>query len=203
MKSCTETEGWLRGKQNQLETINKKKLEKINLYELNPSLCKQCSKALSYKENQKGKVFCNQSCSASYNNKGRQRSVKKNCPTCNQEFKKRRSNRFCSLKCFSNSKKINFLEKNVQKFLKGELTDKNRPTIKKVLNFLGVENKCSCCGLDEWMGKPLSLILDHIDGKANNNTKDNLRLICHNCDSQTDHYKGKNKGNGRKSLGLV
>lgn len=60
------------------------------------------------------------------------------------------------------------------------------------------EHKCSICGnTDEWMGKSLVFILDHIDGHANNNSRDNLRLICPNCDSQLDTYKSKNKNSDR------
>jgi len=68
---------------------------------------------------------------------------------------------------------------------------------------MGIEHKCQICGISEWLGKPISMVLDHINGRADNNMPDNLRLICHNCDSQTDHYKGRNKGNGRKALGLI
>lgn len=59
--------------------------------------------------------------------------------------------------------------------------------------------KCDICGLDNfWNGKPLNFILDHVDGDASNNKRDNLRLICHNCDSQLDTYKSKNKNSARK-----
>ena len=34
-------------------------------------------------------------------------------------------------------------------------------------------------------------------GNSSNNMRDNLRLVCPNCDSQLDTYKSKNKGNGR------
>ena len=40
-------------------------------------------------------------------------------------------------------------------------------------------------------------IVDHIDGKASNNRRDNLRCICPNCDSQLDTYKSKNKNSAR------
>ena len=56
-----------------------------------------------------------------------------------------------------------------------------------------LEDKCSSCGLTEWLGNPLSLHLDHIDGNNHNHVKSNLRLLCPNCHSQTDTWCGKNK----------
>lgn len=57
---------------------------------------------------------------------------------------------------------------------------------------------CNNCGIsNEWNGKTLNFILDHIDGNATNNFKDNLRLICPNCDSQLPTYKSRNKHSAR------
>lgn len=49
------------------------------------------------------------------------------------------------------------------------------------------------CGLgNNWNGKPLVLILDHINGIYNDNRIENLRLLCPNCNSQTDTFAGRN-----------
>jgi 5-methylcytosine-specific restriction endonuclease McrA len=57
---------------------------------------------------------------------------------------------------------------------------------------------CGVCGLpSEWREQPLTLVLDHIDGDASNNRRENLRLVCPNCDSQVPTYKARNKGRGR------
>lgn len=46
------------------------------------------------------------------------------------------------------------------------------------------------------MGQPIAIELDHIDGDADNNTEENLRLICPNSHAQTESYKGANAGKG-------
>lgn len=53
---------------------------------------------------------------------------------------------------------------------------------------------CSICGqLPEWNGKPLTLILDHIDGNHTNNILSNLRWVCPNCNQQLDTTGSKNR----------
>ncbi|QUE80952.1 HNH endonuclease [Rhizobium rhizogenes] len=58
---------------------------------------------------------------------------------------------------------------------------------------------CEMCGITEWMGQPVPVVMDHIDGNHANNSRANLRLVCHNCDAQLPTYKNKNAGNGRAS----
>jgi 5-methylcytosine-specific restriction endonuclease McrA len=52
---------------------------------------------------------------------------------------------------------------------------------------------CAVCNVSEWNGKPISLHLDHINGKNGDHRIENLRFLCPNCHSQTDTYTGKNK----------
>ena len=54
------------------------------------------------------------------------------------------------------------------------------------------ENKCEICDASTWLDKPLKLELHHVDGNRNNNFIDNIQLLCPNCHSYTDNYKGKN-----------
>jgi len=62
----------------------------------------------------------------------------------------------------------------------------------KLLNN-GVFNPiCSSCNLSEWLSKPISLELDHIDGDNTNNELSNLRLLCPNCHAFTPTYRGRN-----------
>ena len=50
------------------------------------------------------------------------------------------------------------------------------------------EGKCECCGLSEWMGKPIPLELHHKDFNHYNNSLDNLQILCANCYMQAHNY---------------
>ena len=54
--------------------------------------------------------------------------------------------------------------------------------------------RCSECGISEWMGKPISLDIDHIDGNNKNNLPSNWRYLCPNCHRQTPTW-GNSKVN--------
>ncbi len=57
-----------------------------------------------------------------------------------------------------------------------------------------VEYKCESCNIHEWNGKHLVLELEHINGDRRDNRKENLKLLCPNCHSQTETFrKRKNK----------
>lgn len=51
------------------------------------------------------------------------------------------------------------------------------------------ERKCELCGQgEEWNGKHMSLVLDHINGINNDNRIENIRIICPNCNATLDTF---------------
>ena len=67
-------------------------------------------------------------------------------------------------------------------------------TIKEKL-FQERGHRCECCGITEWNGKEIIFQVHHIDGNHNNNTRDNLKILCPNCHSQTDNWTFKKNKN--------
>ncbi len=67
---------------------------------------------------------------------------------------------------------------------------------KKLLKANLLEYKCSGigCGIDTWLGRPVILQLEHINGNNRDNRIENLCLLCPNCHSQTETYAGRNVG---------
>lgn len=50
------------------------------------------------------------------------------------------------------------------------------------------EQKCECCGLSEWMGKPIPLELHHKNMNHWDNSLENLQILCSNCHMQAHGY---------------
>jgi len=140
--------------------------------------------------------FCNRSHAASYNNKRTKRKESKYCKNCGDPIP--RKNIYCNAICqneYQNKGRIQDLldGKYVGKVIRGTTGSWAKEYLLERSN-----RRCSECGQgEEWNGKPLTLELDHIDGKAYNNTIENLRILCPNCHTQTPTFKNKNKGNGR------
>ena len=70
----------------------------------------------------------------------------------------------------------------------------NRRSLKDRIYKEGLkERKCELCGQgEEWMGKKMSLILDHINGVNDDNRLENLRIVCPNCNSTLETHCGRN-----------
>lgn len=68
---------------------------------------------------------------------------------------------------------------------------KNNSSLKKdIIKEIG--HICQSCNLSEWLGKPITLELEHIDGNNMNDCRSNLKILCPNCHSQTDTWRGRN-----------
>lgn len=170
----------------QMKNASLKEKEKYNS---NPKFCRCCNNIILYKD-RNSKSFCDKSCAASFNNKKKKKSkIVKHCKNCGKSGIK---NVYCSQLC--KSKEIH--KKTISEIESGNYPFKrNKPYKEYLISKRG--HKCEMCLFTEWGGKPILLILDHIDGNSDNFNLDNLRVICSNCDALTSTYKGKNRGKGR------
>lgn len=91
-----------------------------------------------------------------------------------------------SIKSISSKQRydISYLRKNIS------LTTK---VTKRLLLESGLQYMCENGHLPEWMGEPMTLHIDHIDGDKTNNTLENLRFLCPNCHQQTLTWGNKSK----------
>lgn len=148
--------------------------------------CLECGKDISEKARER--KFCSTTCSNRYYNA--KRIITRLCKLCGKPVKYYNT-KYCSYNC-ANGMKIILRNTRIRKqgFANNE---------REARQFLisTAKHECSICNTREWQGKPVPLVMDHIDGHAENNSLDNIRFVCPNCDAQLPTYKSKNRGNGR------
>ena len=122
-----------------------------------------------------------------------------NCLNCGKELIGRQT-KYCSNACQNQYQHNQWVErwKNGQESgLRGKygISEHLKRYLFNKYNF-----KCARCGWGEKnpYTNTIPLEVEHIDGNYQNNSEENLILLCPNCHSLTSTYKGANKGNGRK-----
>ena len=118
------------------------------------------------------------------------------CFGCGAALTKRHQKVFCSNRCQRAMER----QQNVARWLETGVAHPGSGVGHYIRLYLmeDQQNACALCGSTTvWHGAELRLILDHVDGDATNNRRENLRLVCPNCDSQLPTFKARNRGNGR------
>jgi hypothetical protein len=137
------------------------------------------------------RIFCSKSCSASYNNKNKVKKQKNTstCLNCGNEILENR--KYCNNKC-----QVEHRQKIAHEKIKNGDTSLYETQYKKYLiaEHGNMCMKCGWCEINPITGK-VPIQLEHIDGNSDNNSLDNLELLCPNCHSLTPTFGALNKGN--------
>jgi len=149
--------------------------------------------------------FCSRSCAAKFNNVAFPKRLKEGkCKICGNMITANRS--YCGKECYNKSRDEYFTRRLAQ-FGCYYHQASDHVGSKPVRNYLirKFGNACMICGQDgsNWHSKPITLIVDHINGHADDWSERNIRLVCPNCDCQLPTFKGRNKGNSRRKYTIT
>lgn len=107
-------------------------------------------------------------------------------------------------KFFSTEKGKNCSKKGRDKYIENRhfLSLDPESNIKNLRYWLLVEreHKCEKCLNEKWFEEPIVLEVDHVDGNRKNNSRENLKLLCPNCHSQTPNWRGRNINSGKNKI---
>lgn len=141
--------------------------------------------------------YCSHSC---FYVTGRRPKILRNCLDCNKSLKAR-AFKYCSTSC-----QQSYLYKNfICKWKAGEVSGVIGISTKGISGYIRrylckkYHNRCSICGWNKKhpVTSQVPLEVDHMDGNWENNSEENLRLICPNCHALTPNFRNLNKGKGR------
>jgi hypothetical protein len=100
---------------------------------------------------------------------------------------------FLTKKDIINDVNIRFIKRPIQYYLVEHNTTSAAGTKRRLFDEGYFERKCILCGQGEvWMGKKISLILDHKNGNHYDWRLENLQIVCPNCNATLDTHCGKN-----------
>mgnify|MGYP001600417405 CR=1 FL=1 len=101
-------------------------------------------------------------------------------------------------RCWNKGRCYKIIPGNIYKYLvkncKIMITSSN---LRKKLIDSGIKkHQCEKCKRKTWLGKPIKLQLDHVDGDRKNQLPNNIKILCPNCHSFTEtHSKRKDFAN--------
>lgn len=161
--------------------------------------CKECSEQFEaeVREINRGNgKFCSQSCANSYINRNREgSSVKVECAYCGEQFRKPKSRVensktglfFC---CREHKDKAQRLDSGIDEINPDHYGNGSKTYRSKALREQSSPHYCSEC--ERTLPKPI-LEVHHIDGDRENNSLENLKVVCPTC-HRLEHYQ---EGTGR------
>lgn len=182
---------------NKIKEENYKSPE--DLYYETPKYCKHCGKMIPYEK--RYNEFCNQSCSASFNNQGiiRNGMPQKDtfCLNCGKLI--RTPSKYCSRKCQNEYQHNEYIHKWQSGKIDGRSGKYDISSHIRRFLFDQYNSSCQLCGwnkVNQFTGR-VPLQVHHIDGDCLNNQSENLQLLCPNCHSLTENYGSSNEVSSR------
>lgn len=144
--------------------------------------------------------FCSRSCSATMNNRLWPKRMRllgpvKKCKACDSTFESVSAD-YCSRRCYLDQRFSSF----VIRWKAGDESGRSGYAVSEYIFSYLHKLQCGCCALckvSEWLGQSLKLQLDHIDGRHQNCSPENVRLLCPNCHAQQPTSGSRNNGKGR------
>lgn len=121
--------------------------------------------------------------------------IDKKCLWCKDGIVKKWAIKYCSEDC---GKKQRYMDYFLDWYY-GENVRRHNSVLREYLELMN-GHRCSECGITHWLGYEIVFEVDHINGDSSNDSKENIRLMCRNCHSQTGTYAGLNYKKGRFSL---